>query len=86
MKRPEYLKKEISIFLSLEIFLERFLKSPQRSHQFSGESPPAMAPHDDRSDGAEEAMVAEAEKRPIATIVIIIGSHPRSLVFLLMRK
>lgn len=41
-----------------------------------------MAPHDDRSDVAEEAMVAEAEKRPIATIVIIIGSHSRSIVFL----
>ncbi|RVW93315.1 5'-methylthioadenosine/S-adenosylhomocysteine nucleosidase 1 [Vitis vinifera] len=38
-----------------------------------------MAPHDDRSDVAEEAMVAEAEKRPIATIVIIIAMQTEAL-------
>ncbi|KAJ9704336.1 hypothetical protein PVL29_002752 [Vitis rotundifolia] len=38
-----------------------------------------MAPHDDRSGVAEEAMVAEAEKRPIATIVIIIAMQTEAL-------
>lgn len=31
-----------------------------------------MSPHGDRSDAAEEALVAETEKRPISTILIVI--------------
>lgn len=38
-----------------------------------------MASHDGRPDVVEEAMVAEAEKRPIATIVIIIAMQTEAL-------
>ena len=33
-----------------------------------------MAPHGDKSDAAEETTVAEAEKRPISTILIVMGT------------
>ncbi|KAK9287450.1 hypothetical protein L1049_015871 [Liquidambar formosana] len=38
-----------------------------------------MAPHGDGSDVAEEAIVADAERRPISTIVIIIAMQTEAL-------
>ncbi|OVA04912.1 Nucleoside phosphorylase domain [Macleaya cordata] len=38
-----------------------------------------MAPHDDGIEVAEETMVAEAEKRPIVTIVIVIAMQTEAL-------
>lgn len=47
-----------------------------------------MAPHGDKSDATEEALVSEAEKRPISTILLVIGMfapfwyfHSRYLIF-----
>ncbi|ONH92162.1 hypothetical protein PRUPE_8G159400 [Prunus persica] len=38
-----------------------------------------MSPHGDKSDAAEEALVAETEKRPISTILIVIAMQTEAL-------
>ncbi|KAL6270769.1 hypothetical protein ACE6H2_027680 [Prunus campanulata] len=38
-----------------------------------------MAPHGNKSDAAEETMVAEAEKRPISTILIVMAMQSEAL-------
>ncbi|TQE12113.1 hypothetical protein C1H46_002316 [Malus baccata] len=38
-----------------------------------------MAPHGDKSDAAVEALVSEAEKRPISTILLVIAMQTEAL-------